>query len=165
MSSLWCMIVTACISPTVYLVRTLYPMKYEDVSATSRYSQAGLSNDIPQYSVGCNYLSLPEIFGSGTKVLTYTRMCVMMFCSGHIIWPRWIYAKHITIFFRVASPELGQSYDSPGSTAVTLKDMGKVEWPKVRNRKTCAQCLFWELWSIVEHFCGFLVNRFFNQTI
>ena len=34
-------------------------------------SQAGISNCIPQYSVGCNYLSLPKIPASGTKVLNY----------------------------------------------------------------------------------------------
>ena len=33
-------------------------------------SQAGISNCIPQYSVGCNYLSLPEIPASDAKVLT-----------------------------------------------------------------------------------------------
>ena len=33
--------------------------------------QAGISNYIPQFTVGCNYLSLPEIFASGTKVLIY----------------------------------------------------------------------------------------------
>ena len=32
-------------------------------------SQAGISNCIPQLSVGCNYLSLHEIPASGTKVL------------------------------------------------------------------------------------------------
>ena len=34
-------------------------------------SQGGVSNCIPQYSVGCNYLSLPEIPASGTKVLIF----------------------------------------------------------------------------------------------
>ena len=34
-------------------------------------SQAEISNCIPQYSVGCNYLSMPEIPTSGTKVLKY----------------------------------------------------------------------------------------------
>ena len=32
-------------------------------------SQAGISNCIPQHTVGCNYLSLPEIHASGDKVL------------------------------------------------------------------------------------------------
>ena len=33
-------------------------------------SQAWISNCIPQYSVGCSYLSLPEIPASGATVLT-----------------------------------------------------------------------------------------------
>ena len=32
---------------------------------------AGITNKIPQYSVGCNYLSLPEIPAAGTKVPIY----------------------------------------------------------------------------------------------
>ena len=32
-------------------------------------SPAGIGNYIPQFTVGCNYLSLPEIPASGTKVL------------------------------------------------------------------------------------------------
>ena len=46
---------------------------HEDFGARSKYqvSQAGISNCIPQYSVGCNYLSLPEIPTSGAKVLLY----------------------------------------------------------------------------------------------
>ena len=43
---------------------------YEDFGAWSRYL-SGISNCIPQYSVGCNYLSLPEIPASGIKVLIY----------------------------------------------------------------------------------------------
>ena len=34
-------------------------------------SQAGISNYIPQFTVGCNYLSLPEIPASGTKIILY----------------------------------------------------------------------------------------------
>ena len=34
-------------------------------------SQAGISNYIPQFTVGCNYLSLPEIPASGNKALIY----------------------------------------------------------------------------------------------
>ena len=37
-------------------------------------SQAGLSNCIPQNTVGCNYLSLPEIPASGTQVLIYAEV-------------------------------------------------------------------------------------------
>ena len=34
-------------------------------------SQAGISNYIPQFTVGCGYLSLPEIPASGAKVIIY----------------------------------------------------------------------------------------------
>ena len=34
-------------------------------------SQAGISNYIPQFTVGCSYLSLSEIPASGNKVLIY----------------------------------------------------------------------------------------------
>ena len=35
-------------------------------------SQAGISNCIPQNTVGCNYLSLPEIPASGPKVINHS---------------------------------------------------------------------------------------------
>ena len=34
-------------------------------------SQVGISNYIPQFTVGCNYLSLPEIPASGDQVLNW----------------------------------------------------------------------------------------------
>ena len=37
-------------------------------------SQAGISNCIPQFTVGCNYLSLPEIPASGNNVLIYASL-------------------------------------------------------------------------------------------
>ena len=40
-------------------------------------SQAGISNYIPQFTVGCNYLSLPEIPASGNKVL----ICALIPCG------------------------------------------------------------------------------------
>ena len=42
-------------------------------------SQAGKSNCIPQYSVGCNYLCLPKIRASGAKVLK----TLLFFHAGH----------------------------------------------------------------------------------
>ena len=39
-------------------------------------SQAGISNYIPQFTVGCNYLSLPEIPASGNKVHICPIMCI-----------------------------------------------------------------------------------------
>ena len=38
-------------------------------------SQAGISNCIPQNTVGCNYLSLPEIPATGVKVFIYSTFC------------------------------------------------------------------------------------------
>ena len=42
-------------------------------------SQAGISNYIPQFTVGCNYLSLSEIPASGDKVLIYCTWFKMNF--------------------------------------------------------------------------------------
>ena len=44
----------------------LYRGTYEDCQ--KQVSQAGISNYTPQFTVGCNYLSLPEIPASGNEV-------------------------------------------------------------------------------------------------
>ena len=38
-------------------------------------SQAGISNYIPQFTVGCSYLCMPEIPASSTKVCKYQETC------------------------------------------------------------------------------------------
>ena len=38
------------------------------------YMRTGISNYIPQFTVGCNYLSLPEILASGDKVLIWSQV-------------------------------------------------------------------------------------------
>ena len=51
-------------------------------------SQARISNCIPQNTVGCNYLSMPEIPGSGSKVLIHPikyALCLVMFCFAVVI--------------------------------------------------------------------------------
>ena len=45
-------------------------------------SQAGISNYIPQFTVGCNYLSLPEIPASGNKVLLICGVAMQEWWSG-----------------------------------------------------------------------------------
>ena len=45
-------------------------------------SQAGVRNYIPQFTVGCNYLSLSEIPASGTKVL----ICPGLFQTRPVLW-------------------------------------------------------------------------------
>ena len=60
-------------------------------------SQAGISNCIPQHTVGCNYLSLPEIPASGDKVfISYLQISILIEILLHAmsyseIWP--IFAK------------------------------------------------------------------------
>ena len=65
MTQLWGMVLVS----SSYLVhmRTLVP----EVGISGR-----ISNCIPQYSVGCNYLSLPEIPASGTKVLIQSNLLI-----------------------------------------------------------------------------------------
>ena len=43
----------------------------------------GISNCIPQYSVRCNYLSLPEIHASGIKVLNSPDIFSFLFLLSH----------------------------------------------------------------------------------
>ena len=45
------------------------------LSYIKHVTQAGISNSISHYSVGCNYLSLPEMSASGTKVIIYHSEC------------------------------------------------------------------------------------------
>ena len=52
--------------------------------------QAGISNCIPQYSVGCDYLFLPELPSSCTKVLiygihTYSSMFLQLFWNQMVL--------------------------------------------------------------------------------
>ena len=57
-------------------------------------SQTGISNCIPQYSVGCNYLSLPEIPASGTKVLIYLWDAITYPCWRYLLLvPKSSYSK------------------------------------------------------------------------
>ena len=47
-------------------------------------TQVWISNCIPQNTVGCNYLSLPEIPASGTKVLIYTHPTPWKLCMWNV---------------------------------------------------------------------------------
>ena len=49
-------------------ITSLYSNKHR-LWCQKQVSQAGISHCIPQYYVGCNYLFMPEIPASGTKVL------------------------------------------------------------------------------------------------
>ena len=54
--------------------------------------------------------------------------CCFLFCGEHIMSSWRIYMIHSPISFRVASLVLGQSYDCPISSEVTLWDMEKSDW-------------------------------------
>ena len=41
---------------------------------------------------------------------------------------KYVYVIGLFIYFRVTSLALGQEYDCPSSSDITLKGMGKVEW-------------------------------------
>ena len=61
-------------------------------------TRVGISNYIPQYSVGCNYLSLPEIPASGSKVLI--RWYDVSFSVSDLLDIRWpvlaMYSKYVS---------------------------------------------------------------------
>ena len=56
---------------SAFLIEALNMISYHDwgFCLQKQVSQAGISNCIPQNTVGCNYLSLPKIPVSGDKVL------------------------------------------------------------------------------------------------
>ena len=52
---------------------------YEEFGVQKQVCRACISNCIPQYSVGCNYLSMPYIHASGSKVLICRRTGSLLF--------------------------------------------------------------------------------------
>ena len=65
---------------SVFLLTKISPAKI-----FNHISLAGISNCIPHYSVGCNFLSLPEI-SSDTKVLIYPQVVDGAFKVFEICW-------------------------------------------------------------------------------
>ena len=77
--------------------------------------------------------------------------CVLFYCgymySGTLLLHRhslyvfyqflWIYRPYFTISFRVTSLALGQSYDCPSASEVTLKDMGNIDHYQTTTKHTC----------------------------
>ena len=53
------------------------------------------------------------------------QFCSALFCCGYSIRTCVYYCDGFTYIFRVTSLALGQSYDCPSASEVTLKDMGK----------------------------------------
>ena len=119
-------------------------------------SQVGINNCIPQNTVGCNYLSLPEIPAPGTKVLNYDMIshtvypkkyahsfCFAVLCCGYTL-------TDFPISIRLTSLALWQSNDCPSASKATLMNMDKYfmwihyEWfhdhSKAKHNKTV--CIF-----------------------
>ena len=63
--------------------------------------------------------------------------CDLYWCC--LCWFLWIDVTHLPIPFRVTSLTLGQSYDCPSVSEVTLKDMGKTDkYQTTTKHKLCA---------------------------
>ena len=71
----WCLVMIQFKGPIQYkdaiLPYGIPNMNIWGLCPQKQVSQAGISNCIPQYSVACNYLSMPEIPASGGKVLIW----------------------------------------------------------------------------------------------
>ena len=65
----------------------------------------------------------------------------------------WICGIHLPLYFRVALLALGQSYDCPSASEVTLKDSGKITCtkPKAKPNKAQINCLHssWDVCIII----------------
>ena len=74
-----------------------------------------------------------------------TRFCRVLFCCGCIV------MAHLPMFFRVTSLALGQSYDCPSASDVTLKDMGKSAGRKAQQNKTQASVIrIYDSWGVLQ---------------
>ena len=67
-----------------------------------------------------------------------------MFSCVYIIICKWFYVIILPIYFRVASLALGQSYDCPSASEVTLKYMGKVKLNQTTTKQSRASAIRWE---------------------
>ena len=77
-------------------------------------SQAGISNYIPQVTVGCNYLSLPEITAADTKVLIFWWYVLDMYLDSFLAYET--YTVNSILIYN----DTWVLNDSPGSFMVKL---------------------------------------------
>ena len=73
---------------------------------------------------------------------------LLSFVFGGYISKLWIYLINLPISFRVASLALGQSYDCPSASEVTLKDVGHIDHFKPQQKENFANILWDILWPI-----------------
>ena len=71
-----------------------FDMMIRGLCCQKQVSQVGISNYIPQFTVGCSFLSLPEIPASGNKVLIcvlrYTENSPVSKVHGANMGPAWV---------------------------------------------------------------------------
>ena len=101
----------------VYLIK--YEYKADSRFAPSQWATVLLCNDVSHW-LGTNLESSLKFH----KICTW--YSCSLFCCGYIINSSWILVIGLPIFFRVASLALGQSYDCPSASEVTLRDMRKI---------------------------------------
>ena len=63
--------------------------------------QAGISKCNPQYHVGCNYVSLPEIPASGTNVI----ICLSSSTSQFVKWKLYVYCHVMFLILETSFPQ------------------------------------------------------------
>ena len=68
-------------------------------------------------------------FGNTVYPIEYTKYVhsVLSYCFMEL---RWICVIFLPMYFRVTSQALGQSYDCPSASEVTLKDMNEIDQNK-----------------------------------
>ena len=71
------------------------------------------------------------------------QFCHAWFCCHYVISSWRIVVVYLPISFRVTSLALGQSYDCPSISEVTLKNMGKIQ-----HNKTWAICVFLGMYCV-----------------
>ena len=89
------------------------------------YSFVLLQTCYPMLVDSCNQCKdLPTV----STVYLYYMTIVQVFCAimSNKLFRVRVHVIHLPTFFRVAPPALRQSYDCPGASGVTLRDMGKL---------------------------------------
>ena len=92
-------------------------------------SQAGISNYIPQFTVGCNYLSLPEILASGILAAKSSYVCVCALSYG--IYCTTVYFFRYTVLYGIycACPDsLWSSRGPPGRAVIEMACLAMGPW-------------------------------------
>ena len=101
---------------------------------------------VRQQSWGCRVYPIKYAHG-------FVVFCFVLFCFGYVTGSQWIHVVYLLISFRVTSLALGQSYDCPSASEVTLKDMDTINlYQTTTKQKPCAYCLAFRAWRIPKFY-------------